>query len=169
MRSCLAAGATATPSRSHAEMLGWADPVLERFEIDEVLTKSCGWVWWHENVLSISDRPSALHRDVDGHLHCEIGPSISYRDGWALYHWHGVLVPAYVIERPQEISVAGIDAEQNAEVRRVMVKVRNSTPEPDGSVRDYWLRVPPDLRTARAAVAWTFGLEPTEYAPAVET
>src|SRR5207248_1377146 len=28
----------------------------------------------------------------------------------------------------------------------VMVKVRNSTPEPDGSVKDYWLRCHPELR-----------------------
>ena len=51
----------------------------------------------------------------------------------------------------------------------VMVKVRNSTPEPDGSVKDYWLRVPPTMKTASEAVAWTFGVEPAEYAPAVET
>ncbi len=51
----------------------------------------------------------------------------------------------------------------------VMVKVRNSTPEPDGSVKDYWLRVPPDVKTAREAVAWTFGVPAEEYAPSVET
>lgn len=38
----------------------------------------------------------------------------------------------------------------------VMVKVVNSTREPDGSSRDYWLRVPPDMDTAANAVAWTF-------------
>jgi hypothetical protein len=51
----------------------------------------------------------------------------------------------------------------------VMVKVRNSTPEPDGSTRDYYLRVPPSMRTAREAVAWTFGLTPNEYRPVRET
>lgn len=51
----------------------------------------------------------------------------------------------------------------------VMVKVRNSTPEPDGKFRYYFLRVPPSMRTAREAVAWTFGLLPTEYQPARET
>jgi hypothetical protein len=47
----------------------------------------------------------------------------------------------------------------------VMVVVTNSTPEPDGSRRRYWLRVPPDTRSAREAVAWTFGLAPEEYRP----
>ncbi|HEY9774151.1 MAG TPA: hypothetical protein V6C81_10130 [Planktothrix sp.] len=51
----------------------------------------------------------------------------------------------------------------------VVVKVLNSTPEPDGSDKHYWLRVPPEVRTAREAVAWTFGMEAQNYAPRVET
>lgn len=50
-----------------------------------------------------------------------------------------------------------------------MVEVRNSTPEPDGTHRTYFLRVPPTMRTARQAVAWTFGLPEGSYRPAVET
>jgi hypothetical protein len=41
----------------------------------------------------------------------------------------------------------------------VMVKVLNSTPEPDGSRKPYFLRVPPDMRNASEAVAWTFGYQ----------
>jgi hypothetical protein len=65
----------------------------------------------------------------------------------------------------------------------VMVKVCNSTPESDGSYKDYFLRVNPELRplgldntmgepqplTAHNAVAITFGLRGDEYAPEVET
>ncbi|WP_369147606.1 DUF6745 domain-containing protein [Streptomyces sp. R44] len=51
----------------------------------------------------------------------------------------------------------------------VMVEVVNSTPEPDGTHRTYWLRVPPTTRTAREGVAWTFGLRPEEYEPLVQT
>ena len=50
-----------------------------------------------------------------------------------------------------------------------MVEVHNSTPEPDGTRRTYFLRVPPDTRSAREAVAWTFGLAGDEYQPAVES
>ena len=50
-----------------------------------------------------------------------------------------------------------------------MVEVQNSTPEPDGSVRTYFLRVPPGMASARAAVAWTFGLDGASYQPIVET
>jgi hypothetical protein len=126
-----------------------------------------------------------------------------------LYFWHGVLVPAFVIVRPDWITVAHIQQEENAEVRRVMterygyeryladtgavreqaddygelfritrpndtdlvmVRVVNSTPEPDGTYRRYSLRVPPTMTTAREAVAWTFGIQRAEdYQPAMQT
>ncbi len=47
----------------------------------------------------------------------------------------------------------------------VMVKVKNTTPEPDGTHKFYFLRVPPFITTARAAVAWTFNMKPEEYSP----
>ena len=40
-----------------------------------------------------------------------------------------------------------------------VVEVVNATPEPDGTYRRYFLRVPPTTRTAREAVAWTFGFD----------
>ena len=62
----------------------------------------------------------------------------------------------------------------------VLVSLVNSTPEldhadgliqgPDGSWRkQYWLRVPADMQTARQAVAWTFGMTEKQYRPQVET
>jgi hypothetical protein len=51
----------------------------------------------------------------------------------------------------------------------VMVCVTNSSPEPDGAFKDYWLRVPPTIERARDAVAWTFGIDPKRYELAVQT
>ncbi len=51
----------------------------------------------------------------------------------------------------------------------VMVKVKNSTAEPDGTFKDYFLIVPPSMSTAKAAVAWTFDLTADEYGPIVQT
>ena len=70
----------------------------------------------------------------------------------------------------------------------VMVKLVNSTPEPDGSFKDYWLRVNPECRPllgmsddgqpilgepqemrARNAVAASFGLRGDEYIVEVQT
>ena len=46
----------------------------------------------------------------------------------------------------------------------VVVEVVNGTREPDGSRRRYFLRVPPTMRSAHEAVAWTFGLTTQQYA-----
>ena len=35
--------------------------------------------------------------------------------------------------------------------------------------RIYWLRVPPEMSTAKEAVAWTFSMEATDYNPQVQT
>ncbi len=51
----------------------------------------------------------------------------------------------------------------------VTVCVVNSTPELDGTHKKYWLRVPPNMKTAKEAVAWTFGFEGNEYNPIIET
>lgn len=50
-----------------------------------------------------------------------------------------------------------------------VVKVKNSTPEADGTFKTYWLRVPSNIETAGEAVAWTFGLDEDEYNPIVES
>jgi hypothetical protein len=44
-----------------------------------------------------------------------------------------------------------------------MVEVTNGTPEPDGSHKTYWLRVPREIRTSRQAVAWTYGMTAEDY------
>jgi hypothetical protein len=51
----------------------------------------------------------------------------------------------------------------------VVVRVLNSTPEPDGDYKHYFIRVPPTTKTAREGVAWTFGLEDVDYKPDIET
>lgn len=75
------------------DVMGWENPALKRFQIDEELTKFCGWVWWHENVLAISDRPLRISRDDRGRLHNETQMAIEYRDGWGFCSWHGTVVP----------------------------------------------------------------------------
>jgi hypothetical protein len=86
------------------------------------LTKSAGWYLPHEKICWISERHCVVHQDETRRIHCEDGPAIAYPDGWAIYAIHGVRVPEYVILHPGEITVEKIDAEQNAEVRRVMIE-----------------------------------------------
>ena len=54
--------------------------------------------------------------------------------------------------------------------RLTVVEVVNSTPDPDGSYRRYFLRVPPAVSTAREAVAWSFDFESADaYSPIIQT
>ena len=51
----------------------------------------------------------------------------------------------------------------------VVVQVDNSTPEPDGTIKKYMLRVPPNIKSPQEGIAWTFGLQKHEYEPIKET
>jgi hypothetical protein len=48
--------------------------------------------------------------------------AVRFRDGWGVYVWHGITVPSWVIEHPEQISTDKINGEKNAEVRRVMIE-----------------------------------------------
>ncbi|CAN5711497.1 hypothetical protein BH10CYA1_BH10CYA1_06500 [soil metagenome] len=50
-----------------------------------------------------------------------------------------------------------------------LVRVKNSTSEVDGTYKEYFLRVPPTMKTVQEAVAWTFFLRPDQYGPSIET
>ena len=86
---------------------------------------SAGWWWAHTNIAIVSDRPEVLNDELwdppyGRRLHCETGPSVRYRDGWELHHWHGLLVPAWVINRTK--AVGDILAEPNIEIRRAAIE-----------------------------------------------
>ncbi|HEY8723407.1 MAG TPA: hypothetical protein VIL92_06055 [Gaiellaceae bacterium] len=171
----------------------------------------------------VGERPTAIHRELTNpdvqrgwgshRLHSDDGPAVVFPDGWGVWSVHGVRVTQQIVEAPETLTVAQILAEENAEVRRVMmdrfgfdklleqadaalvdadvdqfgqprelwrldlsddeplvmVRVVNSTAEPDGHFKSYTLRVPPDMGTCQQAVAWTYGMAADEYAPAVET
>ena len=68
------------------------------------------------------ERPVTLLTDEQGRYHCQDGPAFVYRDGLREWWWHGVKVPCEVIESPDSITRASIDAEENAEVRRCMLE-----------------------------------------------
>ena len=104
------------------DVVGLDNPVFERFRALETLAMSCGFVRLRENVLTISDRPEQIHRDPQGRLHNDAGPSISFRDGWRLYHWHGTQVPGeWITDRPP--TAKEVLAMENAERRRAGIEM----------------------------------------------
>jgi hypothetical protein len=85
------------------------------------VAQSAGVMFPHQNICWISERRRMLKLDEDGFLHSLSGPACSCSDGFNIYAVHGARVPAFVIERPHEITIQKIEAEPDAEVRRVMI------------------------------------------------
>lgn len=239
----------------------WGRLGIDVHELEGLLQVARHAGWWlpFDTMSIVCERPTLLALDPETHrLHAETGPAVFFRDGYALYAIRGVTVPARLIMDPDSLTWQDIDAEDNLEVRRVMlqrfgaqryiqasgakrvhrdsygelyvkecpgdepvvmVRVVNATPEnvPPGSwhwdkvegarrtrvtddetlrilawtyfetgqsppgyewrcdvaeklvYKEYWIRVPPTMTTAHAAVAWTFGKTPKTYAPKVQT
>ncbi|MFI6516116.1 DUF6745 domain-containing protein [Spirillospora sp. NPDC050679] len=85
--------------------------------------RETGWWWPYERVVIVSERPSELHRDEPGRLHRGDGPALAHSDGFALHAWRGMPVPAGFIDSLGGLTPARIDAEDNAELRRVMLEI----------------------------------------------
>ena len=94
----------------------------DKYDAWETLARVSGPRIMHADFCIISDRPERLLVDDRNRPHCENGPFCRWRDGSALYAWHGIYTPRWIIEHPERITVAKIDAEQNAEIRRVMIE-----------------------------------------------
>src|SRR5262249_17535419 len=72
-------------------------------------------------VCFVCDRPVELAVDEQRRLHNASGPAIAFTDSYKLYSWHGVTVPANIICDPESITLESINAEENLEVRRVLI------------------------------------------------
>lgn len=107
------------------DVCGWKHECLTAFHHDEALALSCGGTWSHRDIIAISDRPCLLRRDNAGQLHSADSPAIEYRDGWGICVWHGFRLPVtheWIVREREKLSADKIDAETNAELRRIMLE-----------------------------------------------
>jgi hypothetical protein len=174
--------------------------------------KNGGFRVMHEKFCIVVDFPECIKIDDQNRPHSLDSPSHKWRGGFEVYYIHGVKVDKRIVMSPETITVREIEAQENTEVRRVMmeryglgkylldsgakevardvdnlgfprvlyrkkingdedlvmVHVKNSTLEPDGTRKDYFLRVPPNVETPAEAIAWTFE-EDDNYNPIIET
>ena len=84
------------------------------------VAESAGWLWVRRSYCILTERPAELHRDAQNRLHCETGPAVRYRDGFTVHAWHGVRVPADLIET--DWTVDQIMREPNSEIRRCAIE-----------------------------------------------
>ncbi|WP_245440201.1 DUF6745 domain-containing protein [Mesorhizobium sp. Z1-4] len=77
----------------------------------------------HEEFCLVSDFPEAIRIDDENRPHCEDGPSHRWRDGWALYHWHGTRIPAEWIEDRDSLTPAMALTWENVDQRAAACEI----------------------------------------------
>jgi hypothetical protein len=100
----------------------------------EVAAKSAGTWYSHRDFVMVCERPTFIHRELarpdrargwrSHHLHCADGPAVAWADGWGVYAIHGVHIPflrRHIVEHPERITLAEIEDERNAEIRRILI------------------------------------------------
>ena len=95
----------------------WSKPVFDAF-------LAGAWILhWTEDTLYWVAKPELFREKtaVGRRFHNDAGPALR-SDVEGLYYWHGVMVPAFVVTRPDWITLKHIGDEENAEVRRVMIE-----------------------------------------------
>ncbi len=87
------------------------------------LARHCGWWAPYADAAILQDRPSVIKMDERNLLHCEDGPAIAYRDGFAVYAWHGVRIPSPWIENRGSLTAADALTHENMEQRRAACEI----------------------------------------------
>lgn len=105
------------------DIIGLRLPAHRNFAIWEQAAIEGSYRLCHEQFCVVSDFPEIIKTDPEGRAHCETGPSHRWRDGWALYNWHGVAIPEAWIERKHELSARDALTWGNIEQRRAACEI----------------------------------------------
>lgn len=101
---------------SARDVLGLRLPEHEKYAHWEQAAIHGGFRAMHDEFCLVSDFPEVLKTDDQNLPHCEDGPSHRWRDGWSLYHWHGVAIPQEWIENKAcltaQIALTWVNVEQ---------------------------------------------------------
>lgn len=87
------------------------------------LSKHCGWLNVYEDVVVFQHRPEIIKLDDQNRLHNDNGPAIRYRDGFSIYCWHGVRIPAEWIEDKNSLTPQMALTWENIEQRRAACEI----------------------------------------------
>lgn len=92
------------------DVLGLKTSNADILKKDAALSRLTDWRIMHWDFCVVSDLPEILEIDADDRPHSEIGPSLRWRDGWELYHWHGIRVPGSWILEQANLTSAEVEA-----------------------------------------------------------
>ena len=105
------------------DVLGLDLPEFEKWAAWEACAEHGGFRVMHPEFCIVSDFPEFIRTDDQNRAHCETGPSHRWRDGWSLYHWHGVAVPGHWIDNPDSVSPSEVLGTTDADVRAAGLQI----------------------------------------------
>lgn len=87
------------------------------------LAKNCGWLNVYDDMVVFQHRPTSILMDDQNRLHCDHAAAITYRDGFSVYSWHGVRIPAEWIENKASLTPEAALTWPNVEQRRAACEI----------------------------------------------
>lgn len=105
------------------DVLGLRLPQHEAYSYWELAAIHGGFRIMHAEFCLVCDFPEVLKLDRENRPHCEDGPSHKWRDGWSLYHWHGVRIPPEWIEDKDSLTPHIALTWENIEERRCACEI----------------------------------------------
>ena len=105
------------------DIIGLRLPEFEKYATWERCAIAAPFRVLHEEFCIVSDFPEVLKVDDEHRPHCETGPSHRWRDGWSLYRWHGVSIPAEWIEDKKNLTAKTALTWPNIEQRRAACEI----------------------------------------------
>jgi hypothetical protein len=95
-------------------------PWPEHLRVQMIIAESCSLWWPLEDRVLLCERPTLMHLDSEGALHCADGPALQFSDGFSVFSWHGLTVSRQLIEQPETIADEQIKREKNSRMRKLM-------------------------------------------------
>jgi hypothetical protein len=105
------------------DIIGLQLPQFEKFTYWEEAAIQGTFRVMGDDFCIVSDFPEVLKVDDQNRPHCQDGPSHRWRDGWSLYHWHGVQVPEEWIMKPGHLTASMAITWENIEQRRAACEI----------------------------------------------
>lgn len=108
---------------AYRDVLGLDLPIYEKYKYWEECAIEGTFRVMHRDFCIVTDFPEVLKYDDQNRAHCENGPSHRWRDGFEVYHWHGVHIPAEWITNKESLTAEMALKWTNIEQRRAACEI----------------------------------------------
>ena len=110
-------------SAAMRDVLGLDLPEFKNYKFWEDAARHGGFRVMHQEFCIVSDFPVHIKVDENNLPHCVDGPSHLWRDGWALYHWHGQAIPEEWITKPGFLTAKIALEQENMDLRAAACEI----------------------------------------------